>query len=282
MFLMMGLFMAVSSVYGIGNGGKAIKVKSFSTVSVVGSLSVVYEQGDTYELSIGGGNADGAKLVEYNVENGVLNLRLKMNNIVGNVYCEPSGASDVVVRVKAPDVKVFSFVGSGDFTARNMNANSVTFSMSGSGTMSLNNITAKDFVLSNAGSASINIGNLRADAATLSMAGSGDIKANVARAGKLVCSVAGTGYISVSGNADSYIRSVNGSGSIDDRQLASKSKVDARNGIDNGTVKGNRNNGETMFMNLDPRYMNISPEYYKKYKTRSSRQGYVNGILQNP
>ena len=251
MFLMMGLFMAVSSVYGRGGGGKAVKVKSFSTVNVVGSLSVVYEQGNAYEVSVEGSNADDADIIEYNVVNGVLCLRFKMNR-VGNVYYESPEASDVVVRVKAPDVKVFSFAGSGDFTVRKMNTGSVTFCMAGSGTMSLNNITAKSIVLSNAGSASINVANLRADAATLSTAGSGKITASVAHAGKLVCSVAGSGDISVSGSADNYIRSVNGSGDIYDRQLASKSKTDAKNGIYGGVKNGN------------------------------SRQGYVNGIRKNP
>lgn len=214
------VLMAATSVYGTQKSEVVRKVLPFSELNVLGNLEVVYEQSNTCEVSLVG---DANDFNQINIDNSATSLNIrKASKQIGNVSVDTSNKSErlnVVITVKAPEVRIFNLAGGGHIIVDNMSGNKVIFNLAGSGRMVLGRITANNTFFNNAGSGSICIDEVKSDNVSLSMAGSGMISGKVGKALKLNCTLTGSGRIYVSGKADKYGKVIIGSGSIDDSML---------------------------------------------------------------
>ena len=220
LMLTAAMFMLATSVYGTEKSKKKLDVKPFNVINVMGSVEVVYEQGNSYEVCLVG---DAAAFNQIKVGSNGSDLNIsKTGNMIGNVYVDTSESSkkcDVILEVKAPDVSVFNIAGSGQLVVGKMKLTAVTFNQAGSGKIAVSQVVADHANFNNAGSGRIFVDDVKADYVGLTMAGSGTINCQTSKAANLNCTLTGSGCISVSGKAGNYKKYVLGSGKINDSML---------------------------------------------------------------
>ena len=164
LMLTAAMFMLATSVYGTEKSKKKLDVKPFNVINVMGSVEVVYEQGNSYEVCLVG---DAAAFNQIKVGSNGSDLNIsKTGNMIGNVYVDTSESSkkcDVIVEVKAPDVSVFNIAGSGQLVVGKMKSTAVTFNQAGSGKIAVSQVVADHANFNNASSGRIFIDDVKAD-----------------------------------------------------------------------------------------------------------------------
>lgn len=241
LMLTAAMFMLATSVYGAEKSEKKLDVKPFNVINVMGSVEVVYEQGNSYEVRLVG---DAAAFDQIRTEcNGsALNIA-KTSKLIGNVYVDTSESSNkcsVVVHVKAPDVSVFNMAGSGMIVVGKMKSTAVTFNQAGSGKIAVSQVVADHANFNNAGSGRIFVDDVKADYVGLTMAGSGTITSRIGKADDLNCVLTGSGSISVSGKVGSYKNTVIGAGSLNDSMLKYDKLIDLGRNVNVGNTYNSR------------------------------------------
>ena len=228
---------------------KEVKVGTFDKISTMGSIDVVYSQGQTHSVVIVGERSDIEK-VTVDVKGGKLMIEPKTEkkNVGGMTVSKCKLNGDVTVRITSKDLKEVTITGSGDFEANtNVLTSNITLSVSGSGEMEFKKIEAnaakvsiagsgdvkvklmdaKSLNASIAGSGEVEIDQITAkcDAAKLSIAGSGEMKARLDGCKALKCKIAGSGDIELEGKVVDYTSSISGSGRIDKEKLTITGKT---------------------------------------------------------
>lgn len=229
--------MIATSVYGTEKSKKKLDVKPFNVVNVMGSVEVVYEQGNSYEVCLVG---DAAAFSQIKVGSNGSDLNISK---IGNVYVDTSESSkkcDVIVEVKAPDVSVFNVAGSGQLVVGKMKSTAVTFNQAGSGKIAVSQVVADHANFNNAGSGRIFIDDVKADYVGLTMNGSGTITCRTCKATNLNCVLTGSGCISVSGKVGSYKNTVIGSGTLNDSMLKYDKLLDLGRNVNVGNTYNSR------------------------------------------
>lgn len=241
LMLTAAMLMLAASVYGAEKGEKKLDVKPFNVVNVMGSVEVVYEQGNSYEVCLVG---DAAAFNQIKVGSNGSDLNIsKTGNMIGNVYVDTSESSkkcDVIVEVKAPDVSVFNIAGSGQLVVGKMKSTAVTFNQAGSGKIAVSEVVADHANFNNAGSGRIFIDDVKADYVGLTMNGSGTITCRTCKATNLNCVLTGSGCISVSGKVGSYKNTVIGSGTLNDSMLKYDKLLDLGRNVNVGNTYNSR------------------------------------------
>lgn len=91
LMLTAAMFMLATSVYGTEKSKKKLDVKPFNVINVMGSVEVVYEQGNSYEVCLVG---DAAAFNQIKVGSNGSDLNIsKTGNMIGNVYVDTSESS---------------------------------------------------------------------------------------------------------------------------------------------------------------------------------------------
>ena len=232
---------------------KEVKVGSFDKISTLGSIDVVYSQGQTHSVVIVGERSDIEK-VRVDVKGGKLMIepQTEKKNVGGMTVKMSKLKGDVKVKVTSKDLRDVVITGSGDFeAATNVVTSNITLTVSGSGDMEFKKIEAnaakvsiagsgdvkvklmdaKSLNASIAGSGEVEIDKVTAkcDAAKLSIAGSGEMKARFDGCKALECKIAGSGDIELDGKVVDYTSSISGSGRIDKEKLTITGKTSESN-----------------------------------------------------
>jgi carbon monoxide dehydrogenase subunit G len=176
-------------------------VQEFSGVRVVGAANVVYTVAEEASCEI---EADDnlLPLIETVVEDGTLKIQF-----AGSL--QPTAT--IQVRLAGPPLKSFGIVGSGKFTASEVDPERFDFSITGSGTGELSGQT-KQFQVSVSGSGKIVAPELKTTDASVKIAGSGSADLHVDNSLKV--SISGSGKVSYSGDATAS-NSIAGSGKVE-------------------------------------------------------------------
>lgn len=228
---------------------KEVKVGTFDKISTLGSIDVVYSQGQTHSVVIVGERSDIEK-VTVDVRGGKLMIepQTEKKNVGGMTVKTSKLKGDVKVKVTSKDLREVVITGSGDFeAATNVVTSNITLTVSGSGDMEFKKIEAnaakvsiagsgdvkvklmdaKSLNASIAGSGEVEIDKVTAkcDAAKLSIAGSGEMKARFDGCKALECKIAGSGDIELEGKVVDYTSSISGSGRIDKEKLTITGKT---------------------------------------------------------
>lgn len=233
--------------------GKEVKVGSFDKISTLGSIDVVYSQGQTHSVVIVGERSDIEK-VRVDVKGGKLMIepQTEKKNVGGMTVKKSKLKGDVKVKVTSKDLRDVVITGSGDFeAATNVVTSNITLTVSGSGDMEFKKIEANAAKVSIAGSGDVKVKQMDAkslntsiagsgeveidkvttkcDAAKLSIAGSGEMKARFDGCKALECKIAGSGDIELEGKVVDYTSSISGSGRIDKEKLTITGKTSESN-----------------------------------------------------
>lgn len=228
---------------------KEVKVGSFDKISTLGSIDVVYSQGQTHSVVIVGERSVIEK-VTVDVRGGKLMIepQTEKKNVGGMTVKMGKLKGDVKVKVTSKDLREVMITGSGDFeAATNVVTSNITLTMSGSGDMEFKKIEANAAKVSIAGSGDVKVKQMDAkslnasiagsgeveidkvtakcDAAKLSIAGSGEMKARFDGCKALECKIAGSGDIELEGKVVDYTSSISGSGRIDKEKLTITGKT---------------------------------------------------------
>ena len=242
MFMIVGLFAAVSAACAKPKGEILRKQSPFSAIGVTGNLTVIYEQGNSYGVRIVGDESL-AKFVDTEVVGNTLELKNKTKKVAG-VYTNAAGVdlSGLTLYVTAPDISFFSLTGSGRMTIGKMTARNVSVYLTGSGSIVMSGISAGEASINCVGAGSIT-GTIQASNVALTMTGVGAIKADITKAASLICSTTGLGSINVSGNVGKYTKTMVGNGTIHDSALSYQSIAVSTVGRNGGN--GNQTNVDT-------------------------------------
>ena len=228
---------------------KEVKVSSFDKISTLGSIDVVYSQGQTHSVVIVGERSDIEK-VTVDVRGGKLMIepQTEKKNVGGMTVKTSKLKGDVKVKVTSKDLREVMITGSGDFEAatnvvtsnitltvsgsgdmefKKIEANAAKVSIAGSGDVKVKQMDAKSLNASIAGSGEVEIDKVTAkcDAAKLSIAGSGEMKTRFDGCKALECKIAGSGDIELEGKVVDYTSSISGSGRIDKEKLTITGKT---------------------------------------------------------
>ncbi len=228
---------------------KEVKVGSFDKISTLGSIDVVYSQGQTHSVVIVGERSVIEK-VTVDVRGGKLMIepQTEKKNVGGMTVKTSKLKGDVKVKVTSKDLREVMITGSGDFEAatnvvtsnitltvsgsgdmefKKIEANAAKVSIAGSGDVKVKQMDAKSLNASIAGSGEVEIDKVTAkcDAAKLSIAGSGEMKARFDGCKALECKIAGSGDIELEGKVVDYTSSISGSGRIDKEKLTITGKT---------------------------------------------------------
>lgn len=228
---------------------KEVKVGSFDKISTLGSIDVVYSQGQTHSVVIVGERSVIEK-VTVDVRGGKLMIepQTEKKNVGGMTVKTSKLKGDVKVKVTSKDLREVMITGSGDFEAatnvvtsnitltvsgsgdmefKKIEANAAKVSIAGSGDVKVKQMDAKSLNASIAGSGEVEIDKVTAkcDAAKLSIAGSGEMKTRFDGCKALECKIAGSGDIELEGKVVDYTSSISGSGRIDKEKLTITGKT---------------------------------------------------------
>ena len=178
-----------------GNGTaaeKTFEVGEFNSVSLVGSLDVIFAQSD------------------------------EDHSVVLHTDESPKALS--YVSVSAPMLREASITGSGDLVFKgDLRVDGpLGFSVTGSGDIDAGAVACKQFAVKVSGSGDIDAGPVTAEDMSLTISGSGDIAMELSGAGDVSAKISGSGDITLLGSARSLNSRVSGSGDIHSNGLSLK------------------------------------------------------------
>ncbi len=206
------------------------EVKDFEAIEIYGSVNVVYQQANTYHVSV-----KAPQSLLKNVETSVTDKRLKIRIKTPNTFFNVGNSDDVTVTVSSPDLVGIFLKGSGDFKCnghidtdnmmidlrgsgdidlQSLICDNLKVVLSGSGDIDLPNVTARNTNLSLIGSGDIDITQHQVIATRMDLKGSGDIELKAVDCGTIESQVIGSGDINIEGTAQRERHDVKGSGDV--------------------------------------------------------------------
>ncbi len=203
-----------------GNGTaaeKTFEVGEFNSVSLVGSLDVIFAQSD-----------EDHSVVLHTDENLIDDYRIEVKGDVLVISTKPgvsvSPKALSYVSVSAPMLREASITGSGDLVFKgDLRVDGpLGFSVTGSGDIDAGAVACKQFAVKVSGSGDIDAGPVTAEDMSLTISGSGDIAMELSGAGDVSAKISGSGDITLLGSARSLNSRVSGSGDIHSNGLSLK------------------------------------------------------------
>lgn len=210
-----------------GAPSKVITTNEFVNLQNQGPLSVIYRQGDKYEVSVEGDekmfdvaviNVKDSK-VEISAKPGHYNdlwLRVVVTSPKIEELWQSGSGSITCQNIKnQPNLKMW-VSGSGDLTADSLECQELSSKVSGSGNMTLQYATCNNNLTMVSGSGNLMIGNqVVANVLAATVSGSGNtIFGQVNVLDTFKTTISGSGNVQVNGYAESVTAKVSGSGSV--------------------------------------------------------------------
>lgn len=226
---------------------KTIAIKDFANIFEDSGSRIIYTQGDTFSIRI---EAPADEIEQfsfsYSANNrGTLSIQRtwdRMNNpriwtINGNTYTQATiyittpKLSQVIVNGSGDfecndTIQSDNFVaqvhGSGYILVKNVKANFLLCNVNGSGDVKVDSFVGEAAEYNVNGSGDIAASQVNVSDTKVSLNGSGDLSLDMKDCDKVMASLAGSGNIRLSGNANSFSHTSNGSGDIDTNNLKLK------------------------------------------------------------
>lgn len=191
------------------------KIEGFNQIQVVGSPTVIYTQGNKYEVRVRVPNSDDPfKQVKTELQGDrlVVSLRSQVN-----LFGIGGKSTRVVVYVTSPDLIGVEVAGSGDFKSdKPIDTDNISLAVKGSGDLSIDGHLLCDNVkMTVTGSGDLEVKNLEALTNDVTLVGSGDMEVRQSKVGSTRVRLTGSGDIKIDcrecGSVDSNLT---GSGDI--------------------------------------------------------------------
>ncbi|HEX3761380.1 MAG TPA: head GIN domain-containing protein [Kofleriaceae bacterium] len=190
-----------TGIRGSGNAKTEVRtVPAFSAIDLTGSVDAEIAAGPEAHVEISGDD-NIVPLVTTDVHGDRLEIGTRQS-IRPNVK--------LLARITLPRLTAIDLTGSGDITARGLQADHLAIGLGGSGNIRADG-TAHDLEIDVRGSGDIAFGQLAAERARVSVSGSGDVDVSAARA--LDVSISGSGDVTYHGDPE-LKKHVSGSGSV--------------------------------------------------------------------
>ena len=218
-----------------GNTVSQRRVPNFTRIESVGSIDIVYTQGNRPSVKVVG-KAKEVDCVTTYVRGNILRVGYNSGSRMFNF----SSGDDVKVYVTSPDITQIRLQGSGDFKAsKKIDSDNLTVEIVGSGDADMKYVICDNFTVNLRGSGDVEVDYLRCATSNIWLRGSGDIEikqdrvkdtnirlygsgsidVKAQRCGGINAYTYGSGDITLKGSARQLNKRVYGSGSINTSQL---------------------------------------------------------------
>ena len=191
------------------------QIRGFKQIQINGSPSVVYTQGNNFEVRVKVAKGDGAfDAVKTELDGDRLVVSCK--KLGGNVF-NFSSSGQCTVFVTSPDLIGVEVSGSGDFrSTKPIDTDNISLAVRGSGDISIEGLLICDNAkLTVTGSGDLDVKNLEAFTSDITLIGSGDLEVKQRKVGNTRVQLTGSGDIEIDcdkcGTIDSQLT---GSGDI--------------------------------------------------------------------
>lgn len=221
---------------------KTFPVSDFNGIEASG-IDVIYTVSDTTSVMLRCPENCLNDVVVEVAENGTLRLCYTLNQGLKNVYVLGKSNADITAYVSGPSLEKLYVNGSSEFECKDvMVVPDMIVSISGSGDVELSEVKTGNLSCSVQGSGEMKIVKAVSENAKFSIAGSGDIEASlydakhteigIAGSGEIAlkmnacghaeAEIAGSGAIELTGELDTLVKNIAGSGEIDTTHLRLK------------------------------------------------------------
>ena len=190
--------------------GKVTAMQRFADINLVGSMQVLYTQGDSHSVRVEADPEAFDKLLIY-VKSNQLFITCKDSQELDTVSME-----NVKVYVTSPNLIEISVTGSGVFTATDkVRVTNLDIELTGSGSVAFENVlSGKMLDVELTGSGSVSFANLIINKLGTKITGSGDVDYAHLKAEHVESDIAGTGTITMHGTVNNHKKNVIGEGHI--------------------------------------------------------------------
>ena len=221
---------------------KTFPVSDFNGIEASG-IDVIYTVSDTTSVMLRCPENCLNDVVVEVAENGTLRLCYTLNQGLKNVVVLGKSNADITAYVSGPSLEklyvngssefeckdamvvpdmIVSISGSGDVELSEVKAGNLSCSVQGSGDMKIVKAVAENAKFTIAGSGDIEASLYDAKHTEIGIAGSGDIALKMNACGHAEAEIAGSGAIELTGELDTLVKNIAGSGEIDTTNLKLK------------------------------------------------------------
>ena len=221
---------------------KTFPVSDFNGIEASG-IDVIYTVSDTTSVMLRCPENCLNDVVVEVAENGTLRLCYTLNQGLKNVVVLGKSNADIVAYVSGPSLEklyvngssefeckdamvvpdmIVSISGSGDVELSEVKAGNLSCSVQGSGAMKIVKAVSENAKFTIAGSGDIEASLYDAKHTEIGIAGSGDIALKMNACGHAEAEIAGSGAIELTGELDTLVKNIAGSGEIDTTNLTLK------------------------------------------------------------
>ena len=193
-------------------------VPEFDRVVVEAACDVKFVQSDELRKVETKSRDGDARLLESVVEDGVLHVRCKEENL------QRIKGKHVSVTIYSPDLSGLELKGAGEVEIDELDTDTLTIEMRGAGDVDLGNIVCDRLDTRLHGAGSIKIESLTTQWADIELKGVGNVDVGFVNSGNVKCSLKGVGNVKLYGDVRHMEREAKGTGNVDVSELRIKEK----------------------------------------------------------
>ena len=193
-------------------------VPEFDRVVVEAACDVKFVQSDELRKVETKSRDGDARLLESVVEDGVLHVRCKEENL------QHIKGKHVSVTIYSPDLIGLELKGAGEVEIDELDTDTLTIEMRGAGDVDLGNIVCDRLDTRLHGAGSIKIESLTTQWADIEPKGVGNVDVGFVNSGNVKCSLKGVGNVKLYGDVRHLEREAKGTGNVDVSELRIKEK----------------------------------------------------------
>ena len=193
-------------------------VPEFDRVVVEAACDVKFVQSDELRKVETKSRDGDARLLESVVEDGVLHVRCKEENL------QRIKGKHMSVTIYSPDLIGLELRGAGEVEIDELDTDTLTIEMRGAGDVDLGNIVCDRLDTRLHGAGSIKIESLTTQWADIELKGVGNVDVGFVNSGNVKCSLKGVGNVKLYGDVRHLEREAKGTGNVDVSELRIKEK----------------------------------------------------------
>ena len=193
-------------------------VPEFDRVVVEAACDVKFVQSDELRKVETKSRDGDARLLESVVEDGVLHVRCKEENL------QHIKGKHMSVTIYSPDLIGLELRGAGQVDIDGLDTDTLTIEMRGAGDVDLGNIVCDRLDTRLHGAGSIKIESLTTQWADIELKGVGNVDVGFVNSGNVKCSLKGVGNVKLYGDVRHLEREAKGTGNVDVSELRIKEK----------------------------------------------------------
>ena len=188
-------------------------VPEFDRVVVEAACDVKFVQSDELRKVETKSRDGDARLLESVVEDGVLHVRCKEENL------QRIKGKHMSVTIYSPDLIGLELRGAGQVDIDGLDTDTLKLELRGAGDVRMKNIVCDRIDAMLKGAGSINIDSLTTEQASLALNGVGNVEVGFVNSGVVDCELKGVGNVKLRGNVRKWSSSVKDTGNVDTHEL---------------------------------------------------------------